>query len=427
MIIIRRLALLSVAALLVWRTVALGLSTHYSELPQGGPDAMSKALAWNPRQPVALYGQGLALREQDGEAAAALFAKAYAENPADVRPLVALAELAQTQGDQDRSEALIATALRLAPADPWVHQKAAAYWVVRGKLDAALRHWSAALEIEPSLSEELFPVLLSVAEDPRTGLALRPLALRPPTWWASFFAYVAAKATNIDTLRVLYALRREAPRAPITSAERRTFVERMMAAGQTPEAYVDWVSGLDRTQRQQLGFLYNGDFELEPLNWGFGWRMQTRPKALVDLGTTHGIHGDQALRLIFQNHEGQFAAVSQTLFLDPGRYRLSGKVSTDSLDSPGGIEWRVRCMLPEKTELGASERFLGANEWRDFQFEFKVPDSCVLQELGLVSAGAQRFEQRLSGGAWFDRLAIQKLRDQKSAPAAQNRPKPSDE
>ena len=416
MIFFRRLLLLSVAAWLVWRIVAVGLSAHYMESPQATPDAASKALAWNPRQPVALYRRGLALREQDPDAAATLLARAYTENPTDVRPLVALARLSQTQDDQERSEALLATALRLAPADPRVHQQAAEYWVARGDIEAALRHWSSVLEIDPARKDSLFPTLLRIAEDPRTRLALQPFATAPASWWASFFAEVAAKARETETIRILYALRKDSPQEPVTDEERKAFVERMMVSGHVAEAYVDWVGGLDRQQRQALGLLYNGGFELEPLNWGFGWRIRSRPQALVDRGTTFGVEGDQALRLIFRRYEGHFAGIAQSLFLDPGRYQLTGRVRTDSLESAGGIRWSVQCMLPEDRELGASERFLGANQWRGFAFEFAVPEACALQELRLVSAGERTFERRISGSAWFDRFAIRKLAGGADAP-----------
>jgi hypothetical protein len=183
----------------------------------------------------------------------------------------------------------------------------------------------------------------------------------------------------------------------------------MVESGHVAEAYVDWIGGLDRVKRQQLGFLHDGGFELEPSQWGFGWRVRSRPRALVDRGSTFGIDGEKALRLLFKNHVGPFAGVSQLLFLDPGAYRLSGKVSTDSLESRGGIQWRVRCLNPEPRDLGASERFLGANEWRDFGFEFEVPTSCVLQEARLVSAGKRSVEQKITGGAWFDRLIVRKI------------------
>lgn len=406
---LRNFVLLLAAALLVWRIASLGLSAHYAQPSKEGVEAADKALAWNGRNPEALVRRALALRTDAPEAAASLLAQAYAENPAAVRTLVVMAEMAQAQGDETRSQALLDTAVKLAPADPWVHRQAADYWVERGDLERALRHWSTALETAPESKVRLFPVLLKIAEDPGIRLAFKPFAASPPSWWEAFFTEVAAEASDVETVRVLYALRRESQQAPVMDAERKAYVARMMKSGYVAEAYVDWMSGLGREQRQQLGFLHDGGFELEPSQWGFGWRIRSRPQALVDRGSTYGVAGEKALHLLFRNHEGRFAGVSQLLFLDPGPYRLSGKVSTDSLESRGGIQWRVRCLLPEPLELGASERFLGANEWRDFGFEFEVPTSCVLQEVRLVSAGKRNFEHKITGGAWFDRLFIRKI------------------
>ena len=419
MILVRRLVIVSATALLVWRIGSLGLSAYYTESPQAGTETAAKALAWNRHHPLALYRRALTLRADDPEAAVGLLRRAFAENPADVRPLVALAGLAQAQGDQHRAEALLATAVQLAPADPWVHEQVAAYWIIRQDVEPAMRHWSIALEIDPQAKQRLFPLLMRLAEDPRTRFAFKRVAQSPPTWWDPFFAQIAANAKDLETVRVLHTMRRQSEQAPATDTERKVFVERMIKSGQIAEAYVDWVSGLDREQRQNLGLLFDGGFELEPSQWGFGWHMHSEPRALVDRGSTFGVDGSQALRLIFKDHQGPFGGVSQLLFLDPGRYRLSGRVATDSLDSAGGIQWRVQCLQPERKELSASERFLGANEWRDFSFELEVPESCILQELRLVSAGKNKFEQRITGGAWFDRMMIRKLADGKRPDKAQ--------
>ena len=419
LILLRRVVLVSAAALLVWRIASLGLSAYYTESPRSSGESAAKALAWNRHSPLPSYRRALTLRNEDPKAAAALLTRAYAENPADVRPLIALAELAQTQGDLDRAEALLATAVKLAPANPWVHEQVAAYWIIRGDLEAAMRHWSIALEIDPQSKARLFPLLMRFAEDPRTRFAFKRFAESPPSWWEAFFADIAANAEELDTVRVLHTLRRQSEQAPVTETERKAFVASMIKRGQIAEAYVDWVSGLDREQRRHLGLLYDGGFELEPSQWGFGWHMHSRPRALVDLGTTFGVDGEQGLRIIFKDHQGPFDGVSQLLFLDPGRYRLSGRVATDSLDSAGGIQWRVQCLQPERQALAESERFLGANEWRDFNVEIEVPASCILQQLQLVSAGKTKFEQRITGGAWFDRMMIRKVTDGKRPAKAQ--------
>lgn len=417
MVALRRSLVLTAAALLVWRMATTGMSAHYVERLKGGDEgAAVKALAWNGRQPEALYRQAIASPGQDTETTADLLARAHGENPADPRALIAMSNLAQAQGDQARSEALIETAVKLVPSDPWVQQRAAAYWSSRGDLLRALEHWSLALETDPSTRENLFPIFLKLAEDPRTRPAFKQLAALPPAWWEAFFKEAAAKALDVETVRVLYALRRESSRAPITRAERQAYVARLKKDGITAEAYVHWINGLSREQRSHLALLYDGGFELEPENWGFDWQVRSSLSALVYRGHTYGIDGETALHLLFDNHKGRFKGLSQALFLDPGPYRLAGRVRTDSLETPGGLKWLLRCLLPERKDLGESERFLGSNEWRDFRFEFEVPDSCVLQEIRLVSAGRRAFEYKITGDAWFDRLSIGKIAKLARAP-----------
>ena len=410
MVILRRSLLLAIAALLVWRISALGLSSYHAEqLAQGQADAAGKALAWSGRQPEALLAQALAIREQDPAAAGVLLARAYAENPADARPLIAMAGVAQAQGDQARADALVKAAAQLTPSDPRIHLQAAGYWASRGDLVSAMQQWSLALQADPQARDKVFPILLALAEDPRARPAFQPFASEPPSWWTPFFAEVAKRALDEETVRLLYAARRESPQAPITEPERQSYVSRLTKHGRITEAYVEWVNGLSRAQRAQLGLLHDGGFELEPTNSGFDWHLRSTPNALVDRAYTFGVDGDKALHVLFKRQVSRFAGVHQPLFLDPGSYRLTGRVRTESLETQGGLKWTLRCLQPEVKDLGESERFLGSNQWRDFGFDFQVPESCRLQEIQLVSAGKRDFEHTMTGGAWFDRLAIRKL------------------
>jgi len=407
---LRKALLLLAAALLVWRIAATGMAAHYAERLKGGDrEAAGKALAWSPRQPEALYRLAADSRGQSPDATAGDLRRAFAENPADTRPLLAMASLTEARGEPERAEALLRAAVALAPSDPRVHKRAAAFWVARGEVERSLRHWSRALENDPSQRKDLFPLLLKLAEDPRTRAAFKPLADEPPSWWADFFAQVASDAQDPGSVRELYDLRRASPQAPVSPPERRAYVARLKKDGVVAAAYVDWINGLTREQRARLALLYDGGFELEPGNWGFGWEFRSTPRALVDRARSYGVDGETALHLLFDNHEGVFQAVSQSLFLDPGRFRLTGKVRTDSLQTDGGLKWVVRCLLRERADLGESERFLGSNEWRDFAFEFEVPATCILQEIRLISAGTRTFEHKITGGAWFDRLAIRKM------------------
>lgn len=407
---LRRAALLAIAALILWRAAALGLSSHYAErLRAGDAEAGARALAWNGRQPEALLAQAMALREKDPDGARETLARAFRENPADARPLIALAGMRQAQGDATGAAELLDAAVRLTPADPWIHRQAASLWAAQGDLAKALNHWSQALEADPQVKRQIIPILLVLAEDPRGRAAFGAFTGSPPSWWESFFAELARRALDAEPVRTLYALRRESTRAPVTESERQTYVARLRKDGLIAEAYIEWVNGLGRERREQLGLLYDGGFELEPTNWGFDWHQGGGTQVVIDRARTYGVDGAKALHLLFKRQEHRFSGVHQSLFLDPGSYRLSGRVKTEGLETQGGLKWVVRCLLPEVKDLGESERFLGSNEWRDFGFELQVPESCGLQELRLESAGRRPIEYKISGGAWFDRLAIRRL------------------
>lgn len=410
MVLVRRLLLLAVAVLLVWRIGASGMSAHYAErLRQGDAGAAASALTWDGRQPDALLARAAAVRETDPDLALRLLAQAYRGNPADTRALIATARILLGRDETERADALVEAAVRIMPADPRIQRQAMGYWLTRGDLGQALPHASLALETNPASRDQLFPLLLKIAEEPSTRAALRPFAVSPPPWWEPFFAEVASRALDLETVRELYALRSEASAVPISEPERRAYLGRLMKDGQIAEAYVAWVNGLSPTERAHLGLVHDGGFELEPSNWGFGWRVRGTRTAQVNRARTLGTEGDRSLSLRFDRHEGRFGEVAQTLFLDPARYRLTGRVRTDSLETKGGLKWVVRCLQPEPRVLAESERFLGANEWRDFGLELDVPETCRLQELHLVSAGTRAFEHQMSGSAWFDRMAIRRL------------------
>ncbi|WP_133512507.1 tetratricopeptide repeat protein [Candidatus Thiosymbion oneisti] len=411
MIILRQVLISIAAALLIWRIGVVGISSHYAQaIIEGERDAVGKALAWDKRQPEALYRQAVALHNDDPDTAATLLAQANTHDMADARPFFAAARAALTRGNQARADALVEMALRLKPADPRIQRQAGDYWLRRNDVRRAISHYSRTLEITQGAWSKLFPSLLKLAENPHTRPAYEILATSPPAWWDSFFSEVAKSATQIETVRQLYSLRRKSRQAPITLSERKSYVARLMKDELTARAYSVWLNGLTDDQRKRLGPLYDGSFELEPGNWGFDWHIHTPRNALIDRVYTYDSDRSKSLHIGFNHYQGHFrGSLYQKLFLAAGTYQLRGRVQTDSLDTQGGLKWVIRCLLPQPEELGESERFLGANEWRDFGFEFQVPEACKLQEIHLVSVEKHRGgKHQITGDAWFDRLAIHK-------------------
>jgi len=404
-----RFLLFALAAVLVWQIVALGVSGYYAdELRTGDPTAAAKTLAWNGDQPEATLQEALTTGKSDPAKEGELLRAAYAGNPADVRPLIALAAQAQAQGHKEHAEALVRQATSLNPSNAVIQEAAAAYWYQQGNLKNAMRHWSLALEAQPTEQSQLFPVFLNLVENAHTRDLFQPFAASPPPWWDAFFDEVARRALDVETVRALYLMRRNAKAAPLSPDERKAYVARLQKAGRITEAYLVWVNGLSKAQRGYLGALNNGSFELPPSNAGFGWHIRKSGAVDITEARTAGIEGKKALHLFFKRWNGTFSNVFQPLFLDPGTYRLSGRVRTDELDSIGGLKWVTRCTQPAQ-DLGESERFLGSGDWRAFAFEFQVPENCSAQEIRLLSAGTRPFENKMSGGIWFDSMGLRRI------------------
>ena len=400
------------ASVLAWTSLVQGVSGYYANRVIAGDESLIETvLTWNPAHSATLVAKAYRLLATDPDQAAELLEHAHRVSPMSPFPLIGLAAQAAAAGEDDRGDALISLASRIAPVDPRVQQAVADYWADRGRYDLMLAHWSTALEADATRRERLFPQMLAIAENPDARALFDPLLASPPSWWNGYFRYVTRTARDLDTVRYLYASRRQSARVPVSPEEREDFVLRLQRDGAVSEAYVTWLSGLDANERRHLGLLHDGGFELPIENRSFGWRVGRHNHFTADPAPTLGASGRAALRVRFRGFEGRFGHISQALLLDAGTYRLSGRVRVDSLVSQGGVRWSLRCLLPQSGVIGEGPRFLGSADWSEFDFRFEVPPDCIYQQLVLVTAGTRDFERRLNGTIWFDDLRISRVAD----------------
>lgn len=398
-----------IAGFLAWRIIVSGLAGHALEqLRNGDTAAAQRVLSLMPGQPEALYQEAMALLPTDGVGAEVQLANAYRRNPARARPLMALADLALARDELERADALVEAAVKLEPANHAIHRGAAVFWLNRGQLELGLQHLSQTLEAWPGPNQDLLDIFVRFAEDPAIRIALKPLAQNPPPWWPAFFQRLAQRALNVDAVRFAYGLRTLASRIPVAPEERQAYIQRLLKEGLITEAYLTWVNGLSPAERKHMGLLHNGSFELPLGKEVFDWQWSPHRQVVVRTAATVGVAGERALQLIFRGQKGRFQHLHQALYLDPGTYRLSGKVQLDSLTSQGGLRWTLRCLQPRQVVLGESDRFLGSEKWRGFKLDFEVPEDCQLQEIRLESAGRVSLEQKISGEIWFDDLAVRR-------------------
>ena len=318
--------------------------------------------------------------------------------------------LAQGTDDRQRADLLVQSAVALQPSNPQVLKQAAAYWIQRGEADKAIGAWSAALTADPRERQAIFPLFLKLFEDERTRGLLAHYADRPPTWWDGYFQEVAESASDVETVRSLYVLRRTGSAVPLSDAERAAYVTRLRKEGMSTEAYIAWVNGLDDTHRRLLGLVNNGGFEADPVPNGWDWYLSPTKNLVIELAATHGADGRRALHLAFRGFDRDFRHVHQDLFLEPGTYRLTGMARPNGLKTSGGLKWAVECESRGRTtRIAETERFLGSSPWQPFDLRFEIPGDCGQPVLRLVGAVRVSGDRRIDGSLWFDTLRIQRL------------------
>jgi tetratricopeptide (TPR) repeat protein len=402
-----RILLIIGGLLLVWRIAALGTSQYYIREVGQNRRSLDMSLAWNSRNPEALSLAGQLLVEEDPKRAELLLRQAFTANPSDSHALVALAKLWLKQGEPERADQAVEMAEQLSPADVAANLQAASYWLLRDNVERALLDWNRALLARSGLSKQLFPVLLRIAEQPPYGQsAFSKIVRQRPPWWQDFFIYATREARQVKTLRTLYDLYQNTNR-PLTTKERNAYITRLQNEKLWGEAYMVWLNSLIPDQMAVLGQIYDGGFEQTRFEQGFDWHIATRKGLEVDAHSLFGGRKGKALQITFHGEPIRGIIAEQPLFLFPGRYRLSGQVKTDSIQTANGLVWSISCADGEKAVLAETERFVGTNQWRSFSTPFSVPAGrCAGQRLSLHAKGTAPQDFRIRGEAWFDDLAI---------------------
>jgi tetratricopeptide (TPR) repeat protein len=395
-----------IAAVLAWRIVTGNLADHYAQETDSA--AIHAALNWRTDQPKALLHSGIASANDNAAQARETLKLAVRENPTEGRALAAIGLLDQGRKHEAQAEKAMKMADELSPQRTDVQSTLARYWMQRGDVGRALAHLDAVLRHSSADAPQYYPLILKLAEIPAYDAAFTTLLKSPLKWWSSFFVYASQNAAQADTVRMLYHLAQKSPNQ-LPEDVLQHYILRLQKEGAWMEAYFAWMNRLSKDQLAQMGNLYNGGFELPLSQIGFDWIATKTPQALIETASTYGITGNRALHVSFNGQRIQFRHLAQYLVLAPGAYRFHGRVRPDGLQTERGIQWAIRC-LENDQPLTTSERFTGTDQWHHFSSQFTVPDgACAAQRLRLELVGQAALDFEVTGGIWFDDLAVEKV------------------
>ena len=330
---------------------------------------------------------------------------ALSQDPSSGRAATHLLSLYESQGRTVESDQIAELSSKLWPSHKYTRSNLADYWSRRSRPDKMVSEWNVLLTRDASFRKRLFPALIKIVESDELLPLISPFISNPPVWWNSFFGYLSSKL-EMQRLQRLYRLRL-ASEVPLSLSEQNSYVRRLIKEDRWEEANDVWFLGLTPNQMRYSGLVYDGGFESNVFNQGFGWALSRSKNPRIKIDVTYGIKGRKALQVVLRKQDPvNFKHVWQRLLLTSGNYELTLRYRSDTLKTTKGLSWRIHCIKGGKEVLGESAPIVGSNSWSTLTASFTVPESCAAQMIRLESTSPYRHDHFFQGSAWFDDVRI---------------------
>ena len=153
--------------------------------------------------------------------------------------------------------------------------------------------------------------------------------------------------------------------------------------------------------------VFNGDFESDPANCRFDWRIDPRLGAAIDFDPEIRHSGGRALRVRFDGstNVGE-VGLWQEVFLKSGRYRFQAYVRTADLSTNEGIAFRVVYDESPKQLDMTTASLKGSNDWTFVERVFEAPPNGGLVRVSLARKPSLKFDSQIKGTVWIDQVRI---------------------
>jgi hypothetical protein len=198
----------------------------------------------------------------------------------------------------------------------------------------------------------------------------------------------------------------------VSAAETAMVIESHLRAGATDRAYYVWLETLSPDELKSVSLVYDGAFNHPVRGLFFDWTFKPAEGYAHRIFPRNTASMDKTLQIDFLDFKGAFKHLSQRVRLTPGRYRLSGEVKSESLQTPQGLAFQVYCLTPSgERALDQTAALPQAAQWIVFEKAITIPEvECPDQILRLQSLSGKEAGTILRGQLALDNISIQRLK-----------------
>ena len=157
-------------------------------------------------------------------------------------------------------------------------------------------------------------------------------------------------------------------------------------------------------------YLFNGDFESDPVQSPFDWNVARTEGVEVTRDCTTARSEKCSLRISFAGTQNlSFAAASQLAFVRPGTYRFYAFIRTKALTTDQGIRFRISdAEVPARLDEVFGQ-FTGSSPWSSVDHDLVVAPKTRLLRIEVIRQPSMKFDNKVDGTAWIDDLKLEPI------------------
>jgi hypothetical protein len=156
--------------------------------------------------------------------------------------------------------------------------------------------------------------------------------------------------------------------------------------------------------------IFNGGFERNLVDGGFGWRQTPAPGTAFDLVSDVTHESAQSARVTFDGSGNvDYSNLFQYVPIQPGdRYRFSAYMRTDGITTDSGPRFLLLSGSPGQA-VAETPVMTGTHPWTEVQAEFTAGPEMHGVMVVLRRAPSDMFANRIRGAVWVDGVRLETL------------------
>ncbi len=340
------------------------------------------------------------------------FRRATQLDPRSAHEWMALAGAFEAADELNQAQQAYERAQAAHPVSAEVAWRYGSYLLRRGNLDGAAAKVKRALSDDPSLAGSA----ISQFWEAGAGIHLildRVLPPRPDVYLTAIDYFVAHKE-NGAAVACWEKLAGLGQKVPLT----RSFdlIQNLIDANQIPDADRIWQQALTlagHPGEAEAGgsLIFNGGFERDLVNGGFGWRQTPAAGTAFDLVTDVAQAGSQSARVVFDGSANvDYGNLVQYVPLTPGEgYRLTAYMRTDSITTDSGPQFQIQSCSNPPQVLAETPPMTGTHPWTEVQAEFRAGSALDCLRVVLRRKPSELLANKISGTVWVDDVRLEPL------------------